>query len=125
MPIADADIGPGSLALIIGSNPGFAESTVWFDPYAGPETDPSANSVFAFDPDNRWWKVHRDALAEDARLGGGNYLAGCPDLVENIDTEDKLGQPMLNLAFIQDSGTVDFFVMPYFPTSFHLICLIP
>ena len=36
------------------------------------------------------------------------------DLVENIDTEDKLGQPMLNLAWIQDWGTVDFFILPYF-----------
>lgn len=36
------------------------------------------------------------------------------DLVENFDTEDKLGQPMINLALINDWGTVDFFVMPYF-----------
>lgn len=36
------------------------------------------------------------------------------DLVENIDTEDKLGQPMINLASVNDWGTVDFFVMPYF-----------
>jgi hypothetical protein len=36
------------------------------------------------------------------------------DLVENIDTEDKLGQPMINLALIQNWGTVDLFVMPYF-----------
>jgi len=36
------------------------------------------------------------------------------DLVENIDTEDKLGQPMINLALINDWGTVDLFVLPYF-----------
>ena len=36
------------------------------------------------------------------------------DLVENSDTEDKLGQPMVNLSFFQDWGTVDLFVMPYF-----------
>ena len=36
------------------------------------------------------------------------------DLVENIDTEDKLGQPMINLALIKDWGTVDLFVLPYF-----------
>jgi len=36
------------------------------------------------------------------------------DLVENIDTEDKLGQPMINLALIRDWGTVDLFIMPYF-----------
>ncbi|HEY5703037.1 MAG TPA: hypothetical protein VIV20_06155, partial [Gammaproteobacteria bacterium] len=36
------------------------------------------------------------------------------DLVENIDGEDKLGQPMLNLALINDWGTLDLFVMPWF-----------
>ncbi len=36
------------------------------------------------------------------------------DLVENVDTEDKLGQPMINLALIRDWGTVDLFVMPWF-----------
>lgn len=36
------------------------------------------------------------------------------DLVENLDGEDKLGQPMVNLALIKDWGTIDFFLMPYF-----------
>ena len=36
------------------------------------------------------------------------------DLVENIDGEDKLGQPMLNLALIRPWGTLDFFVLPGF-----------
>jgi len=36
------------------------------------------------------------------------------DLVENLDGEDKLGQPMVNLAFIKDWGTLEFFVLPYF-----------
>lgn len=36
------------------------------------------------------------------------------DLVENTDTEDKLGQPMINLALIRDWGTIDLFVLPGF-----------
>lgn len=36
------------------------------------------------------------------------------DLVENTDGEEKLGQPMINYAFINDWGTVDLFVLPYF-----------
>ena len=36
------------------------------------------------------------------------------DLVENIDQEDKLGQPMVNLSLIRDWGTVDLFVLSYF-----------
>lgn len=36
------------------------------------------------------------------------------DAVENSDLEDKLGQPMVNLALIQDWGTIDLFVLPGF-----------
>lgn len=36
------------------------------------------------------------------------------DLVENMDGEEKLGQPMINYALINDWGTVDFFILPYF-----------
>ena len=36
------------------------------------------------------------------------------DLVENVDLEDKLGQPLVNLALIRDWGTLDFFVLPGF-----------
>jgi len=36
------------------------------------------------------------------------------DLVENIDGEDKLGQPMINMAFITDSGTLDVFFLTGF-----------
>ncbi len=41
------------------------------------------------------------------------------DLVENTDGEDKLGQPMLNLALVNDVGTLDLFVLPGFrPRTF-------
>ncbi len=36
------------------------------------------------------------------------------DLVEDIDGEDKLGQPMVHLALVKDWGVVDVFVLPYF-----------
>ena len=36
------------------------------------------------------------------------------DLVESIDGEEKLGQPMINYALIQEWGTVDIFILPYF-----------
>ncbi len=36
------------------------------------------------------------------------------DMVENIDGEDKLGQPMINFAWIQDWGTIDLFLLPGF-----------
>lgn len=36
------------------------------------------------------------------------------DAIENIDGEEKLGQPMINVAWVQDWGTLDLFIMPYF-----------
>lgn len=36
------------------------------------------------------------------------------DLVENPDTEDKLGQPMVQLTVVRDWGTWDLFVLPGF-----------
>lgn len=68
-------------------------------------------------------------IAEDeweVRLGVGKVYWGVTesqhlvdvinqtDLVENTDTEDKLGQPMINLSFFKDWGTFDLFVLPYF-----------
>ncbi len=36
------------------------------------------------------------------------------DLVENIDIEDRLGQPMVQLAYITELGTFEMFGLPYF-----------
>jgi len=36
------------------------------------------------------------------------------DLVENVDGEDKLGQPMVKFSTVQDWGIVNFFVLPGF-----------
>ncbi|MCC6697300.1 MAG: hypothetical protein IT365_16850 [Candidatus Hydrogenedentes bacterium] len=36
------------------------------------------------------------------------------DLVENLDGEDKLGQPMMDLALIGEWGTLELFILPFF-----------
>ena len=36
------------------------------------------------------------------------------DLVESVDTEDKLGQPMVNFSVSRDWGMVDIFWLPFF-----------
>lgn len=36
------------------------------------------------------------------------------DLVENLDEEDKLGQPMIHLSLPREWGVWDFFLLPYF-----------
>jgi len=38
------------------------------------------------------------------------------DLIESLDGEEKLGQPMLNISVIKDWGNTDFFILPGFRT---------
>jgi len=41
------------------------------------------------------------------------------DLVENLDLEQKLGQPMVNLTLVRDTGILDLFVLPGFRERTH------
>ena len=41
------------------------------------------------------------------------------DGVEDIDTEDKLGQPMINFTLERNWGAIDFFFLPYFREQTH------
>jgi len=36
------------------------------------------------------------------------------DFVESIDREEKLGQPMLDVRYLLDTGAISFYVLPYF-----------
>ncbi len=80
LPVAETDIGPGSLALYLGSEPGISRETVWFNPCLTGIDQP-----IRFDPANRWWQITRSTLIACREKGRGKYLVGCPDLVENLD----------------------------------------
>jgi len=82
-PYFDPHLGPGSLALYIGSEPVFAEDTVWYQPCL-PDLDNAP--TLEFDPDNPWWRATRRLVEEGARRGQGRYLTAIPDLIENLDT---------------------------------------
>ncbi|QPJ64535.1 MAG: hypothetical protein G3M78_03640 [Candidatus Nitrohelix vancouverensis] len=99
-----------------------------------------SGSSFTFVPFYRWDAVDPNRSHFDLRELTGLYLAddyelrfgvrkvfwgateflhlvdivNQTDLVENVDTEDKLGQPMLNLSVARDWGVFDVFVLPYF-----------
>jgi hypothetical protein len=47
---------------------------------------PEQRPPLRFDPQNRWWKVHKATLKACAELAENRYVVGCPDLVENVDT---------------------------------------
>lgn len=82
IPISPMQLGPGSLALFIGSEPEFSPHTIWYHPC----TDSVEKlSPLKFDPENKWWKLTHEQLRRAKTLSQGRYLVGCPDLIEGID----------------------------------------
>lgn len=68
--------------------------------YAGDEIDVliGAGKVF-------WGKAESRHLVD---------IINQSDAVEDIDEEDKLGQPMVKLSLLKDWGQLDLFILPYF-----------
>jgi len=63
------------------------------------------------------WELHVGARQIFWGVTEFNHLVDIvnqTDLVENIDGEDKLGQPMAQLSLVRDWGIVDLFVLPGF-----------
>ncbi len=97
LPLATTDLGPGSLALFLGSTPAFAEDTVWFHPCWEDRADPEGLPPLQFDPANAWWRTTEAILRRCVDLARGRYFVGCPDLIENMDVLASLrgGQTLL------------------------------
>ncbi len=101
LPTAITDLGPGSLALFLGSNPGFAEDTVWFHPCLN-GSEPEKLPPLRFDPQNSWWRITEDIIRRCVERARGKYLVGCPDLIENMDVLASLrGAQTLCLDLIE------------------------
>ena len=90
LPSATTDLGPGSLALFLGSKPGFAEDTVWFHPCFEQELEPEKLPPLKFDSSHPWWRATEEIIRRCVVLSRGKYLVGCPDLVENMDVLSSL-----------------------------------
>lgn len=93
LPIASTDIGPGSLALYIGAEPGFSRETVWYIPSIAHVEHPEKLPPLRFDPENHWWKITEVTAQTMAHLSQGKYVVGFPDLIENVDILSALRDP--------------------------------
>jgi len=63
------------------------------------------------------WELHTGISKVFWGVNEANHLVDIinqDDQVDEINGDPKLGQPMINLSLIQDWGTLDFFVLPYF-----------
>ena len=93
LPIGSIDLGPGSIALYLGSEPGFSRETVWFYPL----TDTTVlDRPLCFDPNNVWWQRQLALIDAALEKSAGRYPVGLPDLIENLDI----------LAAMRDTQTV-------------------
>jgi hypothetical protein len=90
LPSATTDLGPGSLALFLGSPPGFAEDTVWYHPCIEQEPEPEKLPPLRFDENNSWWKISEQIIRACVEQSRGKYIVGCPDLIENMDVVSSL-----------------------------------
>jgi 5-methyltetrahydrofolate--homocysteine methyltransferase len=81
-PQISLDLGPGSLALYLGSEPGFAWDTVWFN-----ECVPAVEDwpPLLYRPDNYWLQKHLAMFQQAKALADDHFVLNMPDLIENID----------------------------------------
>ncbi len=79
LPVANTQLGPGSLGAILGAELEGREDTIWI------RENPAFDGKIVFDENNPWWKVHLDLLRKCKQKAQGNYLIGCPDLIEGLD----------------------------------------
>ncbi len=89
-PLLNLDIGPGTLGAFLGSEPGFAEDTVWFHPCID---DPESYPPIQFEPSSTWFQKHKELSELGVKLAEGRCHVGMPDLIENIDTLAQMRDP--------------------------------
>lgn len=87
LPVANTQLGPGSLAAILGAELEGRADTIWIREPHG------FDGTIRFDETNRWWQLHLDLLRKCRERSGGHYLIGCPDLVEGLDVLASLKGP--------------------------------
>ncbi|MBI2939158.1 MAG: hypothetical protein HYY04_01865 [Chloroflexi bacterium] len=75
-------IGPGSMALYVGSQPTLDKRTVWYNPITDDLTTPL---TLRYDPDNEWWRINQRLVEESVCRGRGRFLTTHPDIIENLD----------------------------------------
>lgn len=85
IPLVTHEVGPGSLALYLGSPPGLDRRTVWYHPIWDKIEDPESLPPLEFDPEQEWVRIIEEGLRKSRALADGKYLVGSPDLIENID----------------------------------------
>jgi hypothetical protein len=79
LPVANTQLGPGSLAAVLGAELEGREDTIWI------RENPAFDNHILLDETNRWYQLHLDLLKACKAKAQGHYRVGCPDLMEGLD----------------------------------------
>ena len=79
LPVANTQLGPGSLAAILGGVFEGGEDTIWIHP------NPDYTDEIIFDRNHPNWLLHKELLKACKAKAQGHYYIGMPDLMEGMD----------------------------------------
>ncbi len=79
LPVANTQLGPGSLAAILGGVFEGGEDTIWIHP------DPNYSDKLTFNKEHPNWLLHKELLKACKAKAQGHYYVGMPDLMEGLD----------------------------------------
>jgi len=83
VPTFQTQLGPGSLAIHLGSPPTFMPDTVWYNACMD---DLTTGRDLAYDPREEWWVWTCEFTRRAVQAGEGKYVVAFPDFIENLDT---------------------------------------
>ena len=79
LPVANTQLGPGSLAAILGGVFEGGEDTIWIHP------NPNFTDDITFNPTHPNYLLHKNLLKACKAKAQGHYYVGMPDLMEGLD----------------------------------------
>ena len=79
LPVANTQLGPGSLAAILGGVFEGGEDTIWIHP------NPNYTDDITFNPQHPNYLLHKELLKACKAKAQGHYYVGMPDLMEGMD----------------------------------------
>jgi 5-methyltetrahydrofolate--homocysteine methyltransferase len=125
-PAASLNLGPGSMALYLGSEPIFRKESLWYKECV---EDWESFGDIKYDPDNKWWRLHLEMHNTARSLAGDDFLVAIPDIIENLDIVSALRGPQ-NLCYdlmdkpqtIRDAvGRVDDLYFQYYDAMYDIV----